>query len=65
MVENIARQENVMVFLVKSVPLVILIEKNQLKQKRLSMKVIGIGNAIIDVICKVDDDFLIKNNITS
>ena len=26
------------------------------------MKVLGIGNAIIDVICKVDDDFLKKNN---
>ena len=28
------------------------------------MKVLGIGNAIIDVICKVDDDFLIKNDLT-
>ena len=28
------------------------------------MKVVGIGNAIIDVICKVDDNFLIKNNLT-
>ena len=28
------------------------------------MKVLGIGNAIIDVICKVDDNFLIKNNLT-
>ena len=28
------------------------------------MKILGIGNAIIDVICKVDDDFLIKNNLT-
>ena len=27
------------------------------------MKVLGIGNAIIDVICKVDDDFLKKNNL--
>ena len=25
------------------------------------MKILGIGNAIVDVICKVDDDFL-KNN---
>jgi sugar/nucleoside kinase (ribokinase family) len=25
------------------------------------MKVLGIGNAIVDVICKVDDDFLVKN----
>ena len=28
------------------------------------MKVLGIGNAIIDVICKVSDDFLIKNKLT-
>ena len=27
------------------------------------MKIIGIGNAIVDVICKVDDDFLKKNNL--
>jgi sugar/nucleoside kinase (ribokinase family) len=28
------------------------------------MKIIGIGNAIVDVICKVEDDFLSKNNLT-
>ncbi len=28
------------------------------------MKVIGIGNAIVDVICKVDDNFLINNKLT-
>ena len=28
------------------------------------MKILGIGNAIVDVICKVDDNFIIKNNIT-
>jgi len=28
------------------------------------MKIIGIGNAIVDVVCKVDDEFLIKNNLT-
>ena len=28
------------------------------------MKVVGIGNAIIDVICKVDEDFITKNNLT-
>ena len=28
------------------------------------MKVLGIGNAIVDVICKVNDDFLNKNNLT-
>ena len=28
------------------------------------MKIIGMGNAIVDVICRVKDDFLIKNNLT-
>ena len=28
------------------------------------MKIIGIGNAIVDVICKVNDEFLTKNNLT-
>ena len=28
------------------------------------MKILGIGNAIVDVICKVDEDFLAKNNLT-
>ena len=28
------------------------------------MKILGIGNAIVDVICKVDEDFLTKNNLT-
>mgnify|MGYP000208071329 FL=1 len=28
------------------------------------MKVLGIGNAIVDVICKVDNDFIIQNNLT-
>ena len=28
------------------------------------MKILGIGNAIIDVICKVEDSFLLKNNLT-
>ena len=28
------------------------------------MKVLGIGNAIVDVICKVDDNFIIQNNLT-
>ena len=27
------------------------------------MKILGIGNAIVDVICKVDDNFLTKNNL--
>ena len=27
------------------------------------MNILGIGNAIVDVICKVDDQFLVKNNL--
>ena len=64
MVENIVEQESVTVFLVKFVLLVILKEKDQLKQKKPDMKILGIGNAIVDVICKVDDDFINQNNLT-
>ena len=28
------------------------------------MKILGIGNAIVDVLCKVDDEFIIKNSLT-
>ena len=28
------------------------------------MKILGIGNAIVDVLCKVNDDFLDKNSLT-
>ena len=28
------------------------------------MKILGIGNAIVDVICKVDDQYLIDNELT-
>ena len=28
------------------------------------MKILGIGNAIVDVICKVEDDFIKKNELT-
>ena len=28
------------------------------------MKVLGIGNAIVDVICKVEEDFIEKNSLT-
>ena len=28
------------------------------------MKILGIGNAIVDVICKVDEDFIVQNNLT-
>ena len=28
------------------------------------MRILGIGNAIVDVLCKVSDDFLVKNSLT-
>ena len=28
------------------------------------MKILGIGNAIVDVICKVEDKFINQNNLT-
>ena len=28
------------------------------------MKVLGIGNAIVDVICKVEESFITENNLT-
>ena len=28
------------------------------------MKILGIGNAIVDVICKVDEGFIAQNNLT-
>jgi len=28
------------------------------------VKVLGVGNAIVDVVCKVNDDFITKNNLT-
>ena len=28
------------------------------------MKILGIGNAIVDVICKVSDEFIVNNNLT-
>jgi len=28
------------------------------------MKILGIGNAIVDIICKVDDNFITQNNLT-
>ena len=62
MVENIAKQEIVLVYLAKFVKAVTQIEKKSLLQKKLDMKILGIGNAIVDVICKVNDNFL-KNNV--
>ena len=28
------------------------------------MKILGIGNAIVDVICKVNDQYLVENGLT-
>ena len=28
------------------------------------MKILGIGNAIVDVICKVEENFIKQNNLT-
>ncbi len=33
-------------------------------QRKLNMKILGIGNAIVDVICKVEDNYLLNNNLT-
>ena len=63
MEESFVKQENVMVPLVKFVPLVILTVKIQLKQKKLNMKILGMGNAIVDVICKVDNSYLSDNGL--
>ena len=30
----------------------------------MNKKILGIGNAIVDVLAKVDNDFLSKNNLT-
>jgi hypothetical protein len=49
--------------LVRYAQLAIQIEKNLLLPKKLNMKILGIGNAIVDVICKVDDIFIEKNNL--
>jgi hypothetical protein len=27
------------------------------------MKILGIGNAIVDVICKIEENFLLENNL--
>ena len=38
--------------------------KKPIITKKHNMKILGIGNAIVDVLCKVDDDFLVKNSLT-
>ena len=64
MAENIVKREIVLAYLVKFVLLVILTEKNQSKQRKHNMKILGIGNAIVDVICKVNDNFISQNGLT-
>ena len=64
MEENIVEQENVMVCHAKYALLATQIEKNLLLPKKHNMKILGIGNAIVDVICKVNDSFIEKNNLT-
>ena len=64
MEENIVKLENVTELLVKFVLVAILIEKNHSKLRKLKMKILGIGNAIVDVICKVEDKFIADNELT-
>ncbi len=61
---NIVKLEIVMDWVVKYVLRATQIEKNLLLPKKLNMKILGIGNAIVDVICKVDDSFITQNNLT-
>ena len=61
---NIVRQEIVMVWHAKYALRATQIEKNLLLPKKHNMKILGIGNAIVDVICKVDDSFIAKNSLT-
>ena len=35
-----------------------------IQQQGTRMKVLGIGNAIVDVICKVEESFISENNLT-
>ena len=64
MEENIVKLENVTELLVKFVLVAILVEKNHSKLRKLKMKILGIGNAIVDVICKVEDKFIADNRLT-
>ena len=64
MAESIVKLEIVLVCLAKFVKAVTQIEKKKLLQRKLEMKILGIGNAIVDVICKVNDSFLINNSLT-
>ena len=59
---NIAKQEIVLELLVKYVVLVILKEKTNNHQESLNEN-FRVGNAIVDVICKVNDEFITNNNL--
>ena len=63
MVENTVKLENALDYLAKFVKAVTQIEKRNLLQKKLDMKILGIGNAIVDVICKVEEGFLDQNDL--
>ncbi len=39
-------------------------KKTNQNKESLIMKILGIGNAIVDVICKVDDNFIAQNGLT-
>ena len=60
--EENSKHEIVMEYLVKFVKAVIPIKKPILT-KSLNEN-LGIGNAIVDVICKVEDKFIVQNNLT-
>ena len=64
MVENIVKLVIVTVISCKICTSCYPNRKKPIKTKRLSMKILGIGNAIVDVICKVEDDFIQKNGLT-
>ena len=64
MAENIVNKRLLWLKLQITAILATQIEKNLLLPKRLNMKILGIGNAIVDVICKVNDNFIDQNNLT-
>tara|TARA_B100000674_G_scaffold473906_1_gene465332 strand:+ start:20 stop:1054 length:1035 start_codon:yes stop_codon:yes gene_type:complete len=64
MAGNIVKLEIVTELLVKFVRAAIQIERENFLQKKHNMKVLGIGNAIVDVVCKINEDFLTENNLS-
>ena len=63
MVENIVKPELFWHYLQNLKAATQIEVKKNLLQRKHDMKVLGIGNAIIDVICKVEDNFIKKNNL--